>query len=61
MKNISAQQAAALEMLGHGKFEVRGRMIVFTGTDGKSAIWGCSSNQDAEKQLGSWRRVFAKA
>ena len=42
MLKINAQQAVAMEFHGAGAFEVRGRAIVFTGSDGYSAIWGCS-------------------
>lgn len=58
MMKISAQKAAAMEMYGWGTFEVRGRLIVFTGADGRSAIWECASKKDAEMQLRSWRRAF---
>lgn len=55
---ITAQRAAAMEMNGRGKFEIRGRSILFTSNDGRTALWGCSSVQMAEVQLRSWRRVF---
>lgn len=55
---ITAQRAAAMEMFGRGKFEIRGRSILFTSTDGRTALWGCSSAQMAEVQLRAWRRVF---
>jgi hypothetical protein len=59
MLKITAQRAAALEALGQGSFQVRNRTIIFTGADGKSAIWGpMRSITDAETQLRSWRRVF---
>ena len=59
MLKITAQRAAAMEMHGEGKFEVRNRSIVFTGNDDRSAIWGPTrSVADAEMQLRSWRRVL---
>lgn len=59
MLKITAQRATAMEMYGRGSFETRGRFIVFTGSDGRSAIWETRSAKDAEMQLRSWRRVFA--
>jgi hypothetical protein len=60
-KHITAQQAAAMEMYGRGSFEVRNRSIVFTGTDGKSAVWGpFQSKHMADVQVRSWRRVFTQ-
>lgn len=58
MLKITAQRAAAMEVYGRGSFETRGRFIIFTGTDSRSAIWETSSVKDAEMQLRSWRRVF---
>jgi len=58
MLKITAQRAAAMEMYGEGSFKVSGRCVIFTGKDGKTAIWGCGSKADAERQLASWRRVF---
>jgi hypothetical protein len=60
MMTITAQKAAAMEMLGHGTFQVHGRTIVFTGNDGRKAIWQASSQSMAEVQLRSWRRVFSQ-
>lgn len=59
MLKITAQRAAAMEIYGRGSFETRGRFIIFTGSDGRSAIWETRSAKDAEIQLGSWRRAFA--
>ena len=59
MMKITAQRAAAMEMYGRGSFEIRGRLIVFTGADGRSAIWETKSAKDADMQLRAWRRAFA--
>jgi hypothetical protein len=59
MMKITAQRAAAMEMHGRGSFETRGRLIVFTGLDGRSAVWETRSAKDADTQLRAWRRVFA--
>lgn len=62
MLRITAQKAAAMEVHGGGKFEVRNRTIVFTGNDGRSAIWGpFKSIAITETTLRSWRRMFTDA
>ncbi len=60
MIKITATKAVAMEIFGAGFLKVNGRTIIFTGNDGRSAFWSCSSKSDAERQLGSWRRMFAQ-
>lgn len=60
MLKITAQRAAAMEVHGGGKFEIKGRFIYFTSNDGRRAIWEASTKASAEMQLASWRRVFTR-
>ena len=60
MLKITAQKAAALEAYGEGRFSVNGRIITFTGNNGKSALWQAPSKSQAEAWVSSWRRVFTR-